>query len=100
MISLQSCPNSLKKLYDYNNPLSPEYQNKSLDEIKLINYRKRFKHGLNIVHNLIIDQKVRMIQRCWDQYWYKPNEQGISRHALQGIQMMEHDGISIIDTPN
>ena len=100
LISLQGCHDSLKILYSDNNPLSPEYQNKSLDEIKLINYTKRFEQGINIVHSLIIDQKARVIQRCWDQYWYKPNEQGISRHALQGIRITEQDGISIIDTYN
>ena len=44
------------------------------------------KQGLQIVDKLIFNRKASMIQRCWDNYWYKPNEQGISRHAVRGIQ--------------
>ena len=80
--SLQYCPESLKILWKYDNPLSPEYQDKTLKQIKLINYIKRFQRGLDIVNNQINNQKVIVIQRYWDNYWYKPNEQGISRQVI------------------
>ena len=82
--SLQDCPINLLKLDYRHNPVQLEYLNKSLDEIKLINYTKRMKQGLQIVDKLIFNRKASMIQRCWDNYWYRPNEQGISRHALNG----------------
>ena len=55
--------------------------------------------GINKIDSIILNQKASIIQRCWDNYWYQPNEQGISRHAVQGIQNInDNEGIHLIYT--
>lgn len=36
-----------------------------------------------------MNRKARLIQRCWNNYWYRPNDQGISKHAVRGFENMK-----------
>nr|QBK86636.1 MAG: hypothetical protein LCMAC102_04320 [Marseillevirus LCMAC102] len=78
LTSLEGLPESVKELYCGFNPLNAIYVNKSLKDIHTIN---RFRKGMNIVNNIIWNHNANNIQRIWDDYWYKPNEQGESRVA-------------------
>ena len=31
------------------------------------------------------------IQKAWDDYWYKPNEEGVSRHAMHGWKIFQEE---------
>ena len=42
LTSLCSCPTNLTKLWCYNNPLSIEYKDKTLEQIYIINFKKKF----------------------------------------------------------
>ena len=81
LTSLDGCPENVTMLDCYNNPLNSTYANKSLKEIHLINYVKKFKKGITIVNNIILNHNARVIQRVWDDWWYKPDKQGESRVA-------------------
>ena len=84
LTSLEGCPNSVTKLDCWNNPLNEEYKDKPIKQIHQINYIKRLKRGIGIVNNIIRERAALKIQKVWDNYWYKPNEQGESRAATYG----------------
>ena len=82
LTSLQYCPPNIKQLDYYNNPLDQEYQNKNINEIHQINQIKHFQLGLTKINNIILNHKARIIQRCWTDYWYKPNDKNESKIGL------------------
>lgn len=45
---------------------------------------KRLMRGIKIMRRIFRNNAASKIQRVWDRYWYKPNEQGRSRAALKG----------------
>ncbi len=83
--SLEGCPTGVTKL-DCWNPLSKEYIDKTIEQVHQINYIKKFKRGVDIVNNIIREKSALNIQKTWDDYWYKPNEEGESRAAKKGYE--------------
>lgn len=45
---------------------------------------KGFSRGIEILHNIMINNSAWKIQAVWDRYWYQPNAEGQSRAALKG----------------
>lgn len=45
---------------------------------------KGFLRGISILRKILHNNAALKIQRTWDHYWYRPNEQGQSRSALAG----------------
>nr|QBK86432.1 MAG: hypothetical protein LCMAC102_02270 [Marseillevirus LCMAC102] len=88
---LDGCPEGVTTLYYSNNPLNSTYANKSLKEIHLINYVKKFKKGITIVDNIILNYNARTIQKVWDDWWYKPDKQGESRVAKKQYAKLNYE---------
>ena len=84
--SLLYCPPNLQYLSIHNNPINQEYQNKSIEEINNINSIKYFQLGLTKINNIFLNHKASLIQRCWTDYWYKPNDNNESKIGLHYYQ--------------
>ena len=91
LTSLDGCPENVTMLDYYDNPLNSTYKNKSLKEIHLINYVKKFKKGITIVDNIILNYNARTIQKVWDDWWYKPDKQGESRVAKKQYAKLNYE---------
>lgn len=49
----------------------------------------KFKKGIRICQNIYRHYAARKIQHAWDNYWYRPNKQGVSRAGQTGYQMIQ-----------
>ena len=86
LTSLLYCPYNIKELNYHSNPIIQQYQNKTIQEINQINRVKYFQLGLSKINNLILNHKAFIIQRCWQDYWYKPNDKNESKIGLYYYQ--------------